>query len=417
MTTILSDGQIVRPPPQVKTTPKTDGRRRTSDWLAAFLDHTSGLEVPHNYLLFTGLSTIAAVAQRKLYRDSQLGTLYPNMYVWLVGPPGTGKGVAMEAGLRLLRPLKEHGVHLTSDAPSVVGLMKDFADVALVQKDHQSLSAYVFELSTFFENAEKTMTGFLTAIYDGKADYTKRTRIGEKEHIPFPCFNMIGGTTPRWLGDNLDSNAVEGGFVARTLFLYSAQQRFGDPEPVMSPEYLKECDHLTHDLAHILTCHGQFEWDGGREGDAFQFYHTWFNDRSRLPAVADNRTWTYFVRKPAHILKISMALSLAEGNTKLLGINHLQRAKALLEQYVEPSMKKAFSAVGGNPYATDFERIGDQIEMSGGMTMEMLVNANFHNLDQLKLEMTLASLVAAGRITKNVKAIPFMYYPKSQSRG
>lgn len=369
--------------------------------------------MPHNYLLFTGLSTIAAVAQRKLYRDSQLGTLYPNMYIWLVGPPGTGKGVAMEAGLRLLRPLKEHGVYLTSDAPSVVGLMKDFADIP--QKDHQSLSAYIFELSTFFENAEKTMTGFLTAIYDGKADYTKRTRIGEKEHIPFPCFNMIGGTTPRWLGDNLDSNAVEGGFVARTLFLYSAQQRFGDPEPVMSPDYLKRCDYLTHDLAHMLSLHGQFEWEGAREGDAFKEYARWFNDRGRLPAVADNRTWTYFVRKPAHILKIAMALSLSEGNSKLITLPHIERSRALLELYVEPSMKKAFSAVGGNPYATDFERIGDQIEHSGGMTMQELVNSNFHNLDQQKLEMTLASLVAAGRVMKDLRTLPIMFRPITRS--
>lgn len=407
MPKITPDGKILKP--ELKLQPKTDGRRRTSDWVAAFLDHTVGLEVPHSYLLFTALSTIAAVAQRKIYRDSQLGTLYPNLYVWLVGPPGTGKGVAMEAGLRLLRPLKDSGVYLTSDAPSVVGLMKDFSDIP--QKDHQSLSAFIFELSTFFENAEKTMTGFLTAIYDGKPDYAKRTRIGEKEQIPYPCFNMLGATTPRWLGDNLDKNAVEGGFVARTLFLYSAQQRFGNFEPVIEADYLKRCDMLTHDLAHILGIHGQFEWEGGREGDAYKYMDSWFNDQSRLPRVPDNRTWTYFVRKPAHITKLAMLLSLSEGDTKILCVHHLERAKALLETYVEPSMKKAFSAVGGNPYATDFERIAEQVEMSGGMTMQEIINVNYHNISQDKLEMTIASLVGAGRIVKDVKGIPIIFRP------
>lgn len=388
--------------------PKTDGKRRCGDWIATFLDHTAELDVPHNFLLFTALSTIAAVAQRKIYRDSQMGTLYPNLYVWLVGPPGTGKGVAMGAGLRLLRPLKEQGVHLTSDAPSVVGLMQDFGDIT--QKDHQSLSAYIFELSSFFENAEKTMTGFLTAIYDGSPDYTKRTRVGGKEHIPFPFFNMIGGTTPRWLGDSLDENAVEGGFVARTLFLYSEQQRFADPEPQVSPAYTKRCDYLTHDLAHILSIYGQFEWEGGRDGDAWKYFDSWFKDRSRLPKIPDNRTWSYYVRKPAHMEKLAMILSLAESDEKLFKLKHIEVARALLEEHVEPSMRKALTAVGGNPYATDFERILDQIRSSGtGMTYEDLTNYNYNNLDHLKLEMTVKSLVAAGRIEKDERVKPAVY--------
>lgn len=406
----MPDGKLSSPP-QLKIPPKTDGRR-CGDWLAAFLDHTADLEVPHNYLLWSGLSTLAAVAQRKIYRDTQSYTVYPNLYVWVVGPPGSRKTTAIRAGRKLLQPLKDCGVYLTSDAPSVVGLMKDFNDIANIQKDHQSLNGFIYELSTFFENAAEAMTGFLTAIYDGDADYTKRTRIGEKEHIPFPWFNMLAGTTPRWLGDNLNKNAVEGGLVARTLFIYSNEIFYEEPEPEISKDYLARSKVLSNDLAHILGLHGQFEWEGGREGDAFRFFRDFYRSRDRLPRVPDNRTQGYFVRKHIHLQKVAMLLSLAQDDSKLFRLKHIEAAKDLLEKYVEPSMKRAFSAVGGNPYATDFERICEQIESAGKMTLQEVVNANYHQISQDKMEMTLTSLVASGRIIRSVDhGIP-CYTPK-----
>lgn len=389
--------------------PKTDGKRRTSDWLAAFLDHTSELESPANYLRWAGLSTIAAVAQRKIYRDTQAYTIFPNMYVWLVGPPGTKKTTALRAGRRLLKDIP--GVYLTSDAPSIVGIMQDFKDIP--QKDHQSLNGFIGELSTLFENSAETMTGFLTAIYDGDANYTKRTRVGGKEQIPYPWFNMVAGTTPRWLGDNLSKNAVEGGLVARTIFVYSEEQNFTSPEPEISPEFRKREETLTHDLAHIMQIGGQFEWDGGKSGDAYLWYDKWYRDTSRMPRIRDSRTLGYYVRKPIHLLKVAMVLSLAKRDDKLFKLDDLEIALALLEKN-EKDMRRAFSAVGGNPYATDLERIEMQVRSAERLTYAEIMAANYHNLDQQKLDMTLASLIALGRMKKIIGTEGIFYVHTGQ---
>lgn len=372
------------------------------------MDHTAELESPVAYLRWAGLSTIAAVAQRKIFRDTQAYTVYPNMYVWLVGPPGTKKSTAVRSGRRLVKDIP--AVYLTSDAPSIVGIMQDFKDVAAIQKDHQSLNGFILELSTLFENGGETMTGFLTAIYDGDADYVKRTRIGGKEHIPYPWFNMIAGTTPRWLGDNLSKNAVEGGLVARTLFIYSDEQNFNSPEPEITPAFRKREEVLTHDLAHITQIAGQFEWDGGKEGDAWKWYDTWYRNPERMPRIPDNRTQGYFVRKPMHLLKVATLLSLAKRDDKVYKIDDLVAALALLDS-IENGMKRAFSAVGGNPYATDLERIGDQIKQSGGMTYAELIASNFHNLERSKLDMTLDSLCALGRIRRDISLNPAKFVP------
>lgn len=413
MPKIQDDGTIIRGP-EIKALPKTDGKRRTSDWLAAFLDHTAELESPITYLRWAGLSTLAAVAQRKISRDTQAYTVYPNMYCWLVGPAGTKKSTAIRAGRRLLTPGGNPlaGVYLSSDAPSVVGLMKDFEDIGAIQKDHQSLNAFMWELSTLFENASETMTGFLTAIYDGDANYRKRTRAGGNESIAYPWCNLIAGTTPRWLGDNLTKNAVEGGLVARTIISFSDEQTFESPEPEVDPAFKKREEMLTHDLAHILPLSGFFEWEGGRAkhgnrpcdsscgcGDAYKWYDSWYRDRSRMPRIPDSRTQGYYVRKPMHLLKVAMLLSLAKRDNLTFRVEDLEEALKLLNQ-TEPGMKQAFSAVGGNPYATDLERIHMQIKSAGKMTRAEVKEANYHNLPDDKMEMTLKCLEDLGYVKK-----------------
>lgn len=288
---------------------------------------------------------------------------------------------------------------MSSDAPSVAGLMQEFTEIAGVQKDHQSLNAFISEFGSLFENATETMTGFLTAIYDGDSDYIKRTRIGGKEHIPFPWLNLLAGTTPTWLGDNLRKSAVEGGLVARTLYIYSEEIILKNPFPKYSKEIKKVEDYLVNDLAHISVQQGEFDFDGGEGGDAYQWFASWYLDRSRFPRVSDNRTAGYFVRKPIHLLKVAMSVALSKGDSMRLSIDDLQVALAFLDR-IEPGMSRAFSAVGGNVYATETERVERLIRSAGGAVIDYgdLVAHTYHNLEQRQLDNALMSLVAMGKI-------------------
>lgn len=399
MPKITPDGAVVRAP-VVIAKPKTDGRRRLDDWIKHFLMLGSDLESPPEYLRWAALSTIAGAAQRKIVLEAQAFIYYPNMYVNLVGPPGSKKSTAIRLGKRLLRRVP--GINFTSDAPSVAGLWLEFADVVNSgQKEHQSLNCFISELSTLYENASETMTGFLTGIYDCEEDYMKRTRIGNKESIPRPWFNFIAGTTPSWLGQNLSHSAIEGGLVARTLYVYSSEIIIKSPFPQWTPELRRLADDLAHDLAHISQLYGEFNFLGGEHGDAYQWYDRWYRNPARLPKIVDNRTSGYYSRKPAHLLKVAMAVSLSRKDDLKLTIDDLQSALKLLEQ-IEPGMVKAFSSVGGNTFATDLDRIASQIRSGGreGLTYAELTAANYHQLAQRELDATLTYLDAMNRIKK-----------------
>lgn len=329
--------------------------------------------------------------------DNPAYAAFTNMYVVLVGPPGSGKTTAIRAGRRLLKKIPT--INMSPEAPSVVGIMQEFDDIKAVQKDHQSLNAFIGEFGSLFENATETMTGFLTTIYDGDDDYTKRTRVGGKEHIPFPWLNLIAGTTHTWLGDNLRKNAVEGGLVARTVYVNSDEIVLKTAYPRWSPALRKLEQDLIHDLAHISALYGQFDFAGGMDAETFIWYQNWWMDRSRLPKISDNRTQGYFVRKPVHLLKVAMAVSLSKGDSLQLSLSDLQVALAFLNK-IEPGMSRAFSAVGGNVYATEIERVERMVKQAGseGLTYGDLVAATYHNMEQSKLDDVLVTLRAMGRI-------------------
>ena len=396
MPRITRDGAVLRgtpaPPPSVTNISVS---RRLENWLAAFLDYTKDLESPTNYLRWAGLSTIAAAAQRKIYMESQAFFAFTNMYIVLVGPPGSKKSTAIRAGRRLLKQVP--GINLSSDAPSIVGIMQDFADIP--QKDHQSLNAFMGELSTLFENSGDGMTGFMTHLYDGDPDYIKRTRIGGKESIPYPWLNLLGGTTPSWLGNSLTPAMIEGGLVARTIYVYSDEINLKSPFPKPSDQFRSLEKDLVHDLAIISQLYGEFDFDGSANGQAYRWYEAWYMDPTRFPRVTDNRTAGYYSRKPMHLLKVAMAVSLSRSNSLRLSTEDLEIAKALLEK-VEPGMRRAFSAVGGNIFATDIERVYNQIHGCGaeGMTYPELVASNYHQLEQKRLDEVLMTLASIGRI-------------------
>lgn len=403
MPKITHDGAIVAPP-VVIAKPKTDGKRRLGNWIAHFLELGAELECPPEYLQWAGLSTIAGAAQRKIILEAQAFVYYPNLYVNLVGPPGSKKSTAIRLGKRLLKRVP--GINFTSDSPSVAGLWLEFGDIVNNgQKEHQSLNCFLNELGTLYENASDTMTGFLTGIYDGEDDYMKRTRIGAKESIPRPWFNLIAGTTPSWLGDNLSHSAIEGGLVARTLYVYSSEVIIKSPFPKWTPELRRLADNLTHDLAHISQIYGEFGFLGGEEGDAYKWYDKWYRNPARLPKIVDNRTSGYYSRKPSHLLKVAMCIALSRKDDLHLTTDDLQTALKYLEG-IEPGMVKAFSSVGGNTFATDLDRIAAQIRGAGreGLSYAELTAANYHQLSQRELDATLVYLESMQRVKKTIGA-------------
>lgn len=364
--------------------------RKLENWLHAYAEYTTGTESPPIFHLWTALGTLAGAAQRKIYMDAGYYQVYPNMFIILCSPAGRSrKSTALRIGKKFLRGVEEYGqeIHFSTQASSVAALVSQFSKIN--NKEHQSLSAYISELGSMLGSKSIEMTDFLTDIYDCNPDWDKQTIGRGLEKIEKPWFNLLAGTTPQWMGENLSKTAVEGGFVSRSIFVYE-DTRLRVAFPEITPEQRKIEKALVHDLAHIADLRGIFQFsDSGRE-----YYREWYEDQDHSMDVKDYRIAGYFERKHVHVLKVAMAVSLAAGDELLLEPRDIATALAMLDE-LEPGMYKAFQSVGKNIYSADHERIRSQILGSNGVGVhyKRILAANIHAIDKDQIDKILNTLL------------------------
>lgn len=360
--------------------------RKLRNWLQSYGDYTADNEAPESFHLWVGLGTIVGASRRNTYIQMQHFDVLSNMSIVLVAPPGTArKTTALKIGRNLLKEVP--GIHFTTKASSPAALIQQFA--SLPEKDQQSLTCISYELGTFFSQNAAEMVDLATDLWDGNPDWDKQTIARGVEKITKPWFNFQAGTTPQWLGDYLTATAVEGGWVARSLFIFEDRRKLANPIPRPRPELRTLRKDLINDLVQISTLHGEFAFSA----EAERVYTEWYLDESRFPKYIDSRVSGYYERKHSHVLKTAMALALAERDELILEAVDINAALQLLKQ-IEPGYHRSFSAVGKNIHATDTERILSQVFASGeaGLPKSAIVAKNYHAMPMRDLEDAITQL-------------------------
>lgn len=392
----MTSGKIFTP--AIKVTPPG---RKLKNWLMSYGEYTADNEAPESFHLWVGLGTIAGAIRRNAYVQLQHFDVLTNMSIVLVAPPGTArKTTALKIGRNLLKEVP--GIHFTTKAASPAALIQQFA--SLPEKDQQSLTCISYELGTFFSQNAAEMVDLATDLWDGNPDWDKQTISRGIEKITHPWFNFQAGTTPQWLGDYLTATAVEGGWVARSLFIFEDSRKLSNPLPKPRPELRALRKELINDLVQISTLAGEFSFSQAAE----KRYHDWYLDLnpdgtkarvSRFPQFPDPRVSGYYERKHTHVLKTAMALALAERDELVIDEQDINTALDLLKG-IEPGYHRSFSAVGKNIHATDTERILAQIASSGkeGMPKGKIIAKNFHAMPPRELLETLDQLVDMGMV-------------------
>lgn len=372
-----------------------DSERRLDSWITAYSEFTEGSEPPGIFHLWVGLGTLAGAAQRKVTLRKAHFHVYSNVYIVLVGDPGSKKSSAMRIGKGRLKDAKAWGqeFNFSTQATSVAALVKQF--VSIKNKTHQSLTAFNSELGSLLGANPAEILDFLNDIYDCEPDWDKQTVGRGLEMIEKPWFTLLAGTTPNWLGDNLSKNALEGGFASRTIFVYGeATERVAFPQ--LDEKKIQLATDLAHDLAYIAELKGEMHYD--REGA--EFYRHWYEEMAPNEPMVDQRLKGYYSRKGLHVEKVAMLLSLSESDSLVITRKEVETALNLLKM-IEPGMAKAFASVGGNPFSTDIDRIRAQVLRSGGMSYKELIAANIAMTPREKIDEILTALVDMEIIQRN----------------
>lgn len=323
--------------------------RRLSNWIDGFMQYTENTEPPKLFRKWTAISCLAAAMQRKIKIDWGTAlTFYPNFYVVLVGPSATGKGTAMNPGLKILDEIP--AIRLSAQATSLQALISRLKETNLTDIDmitgeqiyHSSLTVYSKEFTVFLGYQNRELMAALCDWYDCDRKWIYDTISRKREQIDGVWFNLIAGTTPDLIRSALPIESVGGGLTSRIIFIYEEAPDKLVTLPTETKAERNLFEYLVHDLEKISLMSGSFGWTEGYAEE----WDDWCRNHFVNPPFHDAKFDGYNGRRRVHLMKLAMIHAVSHGkNGLILTVDDLRAAATMLNE-AENKMALTFKGVG-----------------------------------------------------------------------
>lgn len=282
--------------------------------------YSKDLPSPRVFQLWTAIHAVGAAAERRVWTKFGNLLLHPNLFVFLVGPPGTGKSVSINPMSSLLR--KSGVVNLSPDDMTKQGLLDCLGESSKAflingrPQDYHFLTICGSELANFMSKYDDALAGILIHLFDCPPSNEEKKRGHDKGLlIPFPGISMIMGTATENLGKTISDEMWGSGFMARVVMVFSAEEVIPDNmfAEVESNEGLAE--RITGAFRRVGELKGPMTWtqDAQRCLMAFRRFQREGEASLGVPrAPLHNRLSTYVVRRWLHLAKLCMISALSE---------------------------------------------------------------------------------------------------------
>jgi hypothetical protein len=284
---------------------------------------------PSEFATWTALWMLGAAVERKAYTFTRGEQLFPNLFVFLIGPPGWGKGLTLEPAHRIVSRLGKNRVGASSMTHASLADDLRAGHRTYIDKetkkpmDFWSLNILSPELQVLLPENNIALLGKVTYLYDGK-EYSE-TRRGNKEensfNLPRCLVSVVGGTTPTHLFSTFPESAFSTGLFSRIVMIW------GDPGQDSGDLFSSGMDEdavtklensLTDDLRVISEYQGRFLWDQGAKDKANIFYKQ-HRPYGGDPVPSHPRLLHYSTRRTQHLIKIMMLRAVDLGTFTLTG--------------------------------------------------------------------------------------------------
>ncbi|WCD44103.1 hypothetical protein Kuura_025 [Caulobacter phage Kuura] len=313
-------------------------------WIKDFITWTEGLPSPVEFRKWSAIYAVASAVRRRVWTNLVPGVpVYPNLFLFIVGPPGVGKTQALQPMGETLR--KSSTVKLAPNDVSKQSLLDALQDakdgvtgpefVGGVETFHY-LALVIRELSNFMSQYDGQLAGLMTDIFDNPPVNEERKRTNNNGNaIVKPSLSMIAGTATKNLGKTISGDLWGQGFMSRIILIYSADQPkvefFGAGEAKRTdtdPELVKR-------LSRIGALKGAMVWTP----EAQEAFKTWYSNGC-APIPQHAKLVEYNARRFLHVTKLAMTSALAD---ERMEITHADfwRARMWLEQ-AERAMPEIF---------------------------------------------------------------------------
>lgn len=256
--------------------------------------------------------------------------LWPNMYVFLIGHPGTGKSRVAMAARGFLAEIPEFHIAPTSmRMASLVDCLRDakrtIIDLPNPAREYNSMILMVDEWGAFMHTYDDELMAGLTTFYDVNIPYSQRRRSKDiKISIENPQLSILAGSTPTNLVKFMPEIAWDQGFTSRILLIFSDER----PSPEGDEFNIPFQDHpkdMIHDLKAISALTGEF-----KISDEYRQAVSNWRKLGQGPVPRHPRLVHYCSRRRSHLHKLAMVASVDRGDSLAITTDDFNRAMGWL---------------------------------------------------------------------------------------
>ncbi|PWT71743.1 MAG: hypothetical protein C5B59_17340 [Bacteroidetes bacterium] len=356
------------------------------------------------YHRWTAMSLIAGALQRKVWFKRGHTTLYPNIYVILVGPSGLSrKGEPLTVGRQFLEGMN---ISIIAEDNSKESLIRDMHDCSTQFTDTTSgrimnqsaISCFAEELAVFLGYQNVALLADMTNWYDSRDKWERRTKHQGIDEVNGVCFNFLATTDPSWLPSILPREAVGGGFTSRVIFVVQDKKAKTIPNPDLYPPNAGLRDRLMDDLESMNRITGPMRFDR----HAREFYDAWYIEQDRLIETGEHPLTSpflrgYLSRRPTHLTKLGMLHSASRSNELIISRKDLEDSLRMLEE-IEPKMHEVFRGISDLKFGKHTAEVLDFIREHGPVHKSKILRTMTDKIDSYTFDQVIKTLLDSRQV-------------------
>jgi hypothetical protein len=334
-----------------------------ANFITEYLHHVGTNEVPHDFHRWGALTLLASAASDHVWLPKGASKVRPNLYVFLIGPSGVGKGEAISTALRLIEGF--NAIKVIHGRLTAAALIDMLATRGTLPSAYNRLLLATPELAMAVGRGTQAddFIKLLTELYSGSehTPITERTRMSGRHIIKGHCVTWVAGTTKEWLRDCVTREAVEGGFFARVACVqtdYNLDRRVTNP--TLPDDYAEAVARLRRHLEDVQLQRGPLTYTH----QALALHDEWYLTR---PVPTDESLIPAWKREDDFVRKLSMLFALADGPSMTIEVRHVVQAQRTTGA-IMAKLPLVIEYIGADLESDGMRRARGLIRLAGAIT-------------------------------------------------
>ncbi len=269
-----------------------------------YLRYVGRSEAPEVYHRWSFVGCLSAALGRKVWIPMGHFTVYPNMYIMLMGDPGARKSTAINIAKDLLKQSgfsKFAGTQVTRERFYMA--LDGAGELDLHSVSQQFICAP--EFNNFIGIGNSGFISALTELFDADKSFDAQYKNSKDNIISNPCVGILGGNTQQAFSEAFPPSILHNGFLSRLILVWGQKtgERIAFLQDRDSEERQWLADHITSVREGI---DGQLNFTPEAIKALGEIYRDW-------DELEDSRFVTYGQRRYTHLLKLCVVCAASTG--------------------------------------------------------------------------------------------------------